>query len=150
MNDMMRLDIQRVQGMMQSCLSKRPCTSRTTQFYVVGNRNPQYNATIAYPQSISSNRNVLKSFRLSADILDLNVTTCIIYENLIMTHRIHGPIRLSDVVIQADVIVDKSGRLHIENSQVGFGSRSAGGVNLDNNYYHLLVQKLAIFIDAKC
>uniref|UniRef100_A0A5K3G0W8 BPI2 domain-containing protein n=1 Tax=Mesocestoides corti TaxID=53468 RepID=A0A5K3G0W8_MESCO len=148
---MIRHDIQSVRWMMEYCLSRRPCTSRTTQFYVSSDGDPQYNITITYLQSTSApNRNIRFSFRLSADVLDLNVTTCIENEGIIMAHRNHGPIRFSDVVIQADVIIDANNLLHIKNSQIGFGKTLSGRGNFDNNYYHLLVPKLATFINEKC
>uniref|UniRef100_A0A5K3FYY3 LAM_G_DOMAIN domain-containing protein n=1 Tax=Mesocestoides corti TaxID=53468 RepID=A0A5K3FYY3_MESCO len=150
MNDMKRHDNQRVQRMMKTCLSKRPCRRPTTHFYVASDADQLYDITITYLGSTSPNKNILFSFRLSADVLDLNVTTCIENGGVIMAHRNHLQIRFSDVVLRADVIVDARNRLNIANTQVGFGSISSGGVNFDNNYYNLLVQKLAKFIDKKC
>uniref|UniRef100_A0A5K3F2K5 Peptidase A1 domain-containing protein n=1 Tax=Mesocestoides corti TaxID=53468 RepID=A0A5K3F2K5_MESCO len=150
MTDKIRLDIQRVQWMMESCLSKRPCTSRTTQFYVVGNRNRQYNTTIAYPQSTPSNRNVLFFFRLSAAVLDLNVTTCIERQGIFQTHRTFGPIGFSRVVLEAGVVVDTRGRLRFRKNLLAFGDSLAYPVNIDNRDYQSLVQMFAAFIDEKC
>uniref|UniRef100_A0A5K3FX77 Nuclear shuttle protein n=1 Tax=Mesocestoides corti TaxID=53468 RepID=A0A5K3FX77_MESCO len=150
MSDMKRLDIQRVRRMMERCLSKRPCTSQTTHFYDVGHSDPQYNITISYLRSTSPNTNILFSFRLSADVVDLNVTTCIEHRGIITALRNHLHIRFSDVVLRADVIVDARNRLRFDNCQVGLGNELSDTVVFDNNYNHVLVQQLATFIDKKC
>uniref|UniRef100_A0A5K3FP16 Cadherin domain-containing protein n=1 Tax=Mesocestoides corti TaxID=53468 RepID=A0A5K3FP16_MESCO len=150
MTEMIRHDIQRVRWMMESCLSKRPCTSRTTQFYVAGDADPQYNITITYLQPASRSSNILYSFRLSADVLDLNATTCVEHRRIITALRTHGPMHLSDVLLQADVIVDTRNRLRFDKNQIGFSNRLSGRVNLDNNNYQLLVQHLTTFIAENC
>uniref|UniRef100_A0A5K3FU86 IgGFc_binding domain-containing protein n=1 Tax=Mesocestoides corti TaxID=53468 RepID=A0A5K3FU86_MESCO len=151
MTEMKRHDIQRVQGMMESCLSKSPCTSRTTQFYVASDGHPQYNITITYLQSTSApNRNILHSFRLSANVLDLNVTTCVEYKNIISTHHTYGLIRLSDVVLQADVILTDSGRLRFSNSVLRYSNTILYPIGSDEIYLLSVMDKLNMFFTEQC
>uniref|UniRef100_A0A5K3FK79 GMC_OxRdtase_N domain-containing protein n=1 Tax=Mesocestoides corti TaxID=53468 RepID=A0A5K3FK79_MESCO len=151
MTDMMRLDIQRVQWIMENCLANRPCTSRTTKFYVVGNRDPEYNITIAYPPSTSPRTsNALFSFLLSTDVLELNLTTCIEHGEAFITLRTYGPIRLSEVVIHANVVIDATGRLHMNNSRLVSSGIMSIPVNLYNEGYISVLQMLETFIDDQC
>uniref|UniRef100_A0A5K3FTK1 BPH_3 domain-containing protein n=1 Tax=Mesocestoides corti TaxID=53468 RepID=A0A5K3FTK1_MESCO len=148
MTEMTRLDIQLVQRIMENCLAKRPCTSRTTQFYVVG--DPEYNIAVTHPQSTSTpNKNTLFTFRLSADVLKLNLTTCIERKGTFLSHRAYGPMGFSRVVIEADV-VNTRGRFRLLNSQFGFGESLSYPVNPDKRDFHSLVQMFAEYVDENC
>uniref|UniRef100_A0A5K3FUB1 BPI2 domain-containing protein n=1 Tax=Mesocestoides corti TaxID=53468 RepID=A0A5K3FUB1_MESCO len=138
--------------MMQNCLTRRPCTSLSTQFYRTGESDPEYNITITYASHTppSNNTNPLFSFELRTDAMALMADTCTHNVNLFMTLRTYGPIRLSEVVLYADVVVDTRCQLHMINSRLVFGDILSFPVNFSNKIYASVLQKLKTFIDDQC
>uniref|UniRef100_A0A5K3F255 PPIase cyclophilin-type domain-containing protein n=1 Tax=Mesocestoides corti TaxID=53468 RepID=A0A5K3F255_MESCO len=118
--------------MMQNCLTRRPCTSLSTQFYTMGESEPEFNITISYaPHTTKSkNNNVLFSFELRTDAMVLMADTCDQQGNVFTTLRTYGPIRFLRILVQAGVVADASGRLRMSNSQIGILESSAFPVSI--------------------
>uniref|UniRef100_A0A5K3F249 BPI2 domain-containing protein n=1 Tax=Mesocestoides corti TaxID=53468 RepID=A0A5K3F249_MESCO len=138
--------------MMQRCLSQRKrCSSLTTHFHVAGDADPEYNVTITYPTTTpESQRSVLFSFQLSTDQLVLNAIPCFIQNHVLMSHRTFGPINFSEVVLQADVIVDARGQLGIRNSRLSFSDSMSYPVRYENGDYNTIVRQIMVFIEEQC
>uniref|UniRef100_A0A5K3G424 Spike protein n=1 Tax=Mesocestoides corti TaxID=53468 RepID=A0A5K3G424_MESCO len=149
--DTIIIDIQRVKFLVESCLSRRPCTGRTTQFHIAQGGDPDYNITIIYSSStLQAPSNTLYSFQLSTNTLDLNATTCVYHKDIFRTHHTYGSVRLSDVVLLADVIVTDSGRCRISNSALCFGDTVSYSVGSDRAYLGSVRQRFKTFIDEQC
>uniref|UniRef100_A0A5K3F577 Uncharacterized protein n=1 Tax=Mesocestoides corti TaxID=53468 RepID=A0A5K3F577_MESCO len=133
--------------MMQRCLSQRKrCSSLTTRFHVAGDVDPEYNVTITYPTTTpKSHRSTLFSFHLSADKLELIAIPCFIQNGVLMSHRTFGPISFSEVVLQADVIVDARGQLDIRNSRLSFSDSMSYPVEFEKGDYNTVVQMFTAF-----
>uniref|UniRef100_A0A5K3F2L5 RWD domain-containing protein n=1 Tax=Mesocestoides corti TaxID=53468 RepID=A0A5K3F2L5_MESCO len=144
-------DIQHVQALIQKCFSERKrCSSLTTHFYVAGDMDPEYYVTVTYPQAASKSRETLLSFQLSTDTLELSAIPCVFPRGALQAGSTYGPITISKVVLQADVIFDTGDRRRIRNSRLTFDDSISYPVEIENSDYNTVVQKLTTFIDEQC